>query len=198
MDVRAGTIWRGSLGALATHGARQVSDAADAAFEPMDEDAFLAIYRQTAAPLRNYVARVLGHVAQADDIVQETYLRFLRSPPAIVDRQQIRAYLFKIASNLVVDHWRRHKTEALIAAVPDRAVPARDHALRLDMSRLFRRLHRRERQLLWLAHVEGADHREIATALSLREGSIRVLLSRARRKLARLIREGDRGRGDVR
>lgn len=182
---------------LAAQATGRASGAVETAPEPMDEDAFHAIYRQTASPLRNYVARVLGNIAQADDIVQETYLRFLRTPPATADRQQLRAYLFKIASNLVVDHWRRHKTDAPIAAVPDRAVPARDHVLHLDMSRLFRRLHRRERQLLWLAYVEGAEHREIAAALSLRAGSIRVLLSRARRKLARLVRESGCGRGDV-
>jgi RNA polymerase sigma-70 factor (ECF subfamily) len=190
-------MWPRSLGALATQAARPASDALEAAFQPMDEDAFQAIYRQTAAPLRNYVARVLGDVAQADDIVQEAYLRLLRRPPEVGDRQQVRAYLFRIASNLVVDQWRRRKADAPVAALPDRSAPSRDPVLRLDMSRIFRRLQPRERQLLWLAHVEGATHREIAAALSLGERSIRVLLSRARRKLARLVRESGHGRGDV-
>jgi RNA polymerase sigma-70 factor (ECF subfamily) len=49
--------------------------------------------------------------------------------------------------------------------------------------------------MLWLAYVEGADHREIAEALELRAGSIRVLLHRARKKLARLI-ESTGGTGE--
>ena len=48
---------------------------------------------------------------------------------------------------------------------------------------------------MWLAHVEGASHREIAAALGLREGSIRVLLSRARRRLADLLRKATAGGG---
>jgi RNA polymerase sigma-70 factor (ECF subfamily) len=46
---------------------------------------------------------------------------------------------------------------------------------------------------MWLAYVEGADHCEIAETLGLREASVRVLLFRARRKLAHLLREGGHG-----
>jgi RNA polymerase sigma-70 factor (ECF subfamily) len=49
----------------------------------------------------------------------------------------------------------------------------------------------RERQLLWLAHAEGYSHREIAEVTGLGSTSIRLLLFRARRKIARLLREQD-------
>jgi RNA polymerase sigma-70 factor (ECF subfamily) len=158
----------------------------------IDEDAFHALYRDTAAPLRAYVARVLGGVGQADDIVQETYLRALRAPCSGYDPTQVRAYLFRIASNLIADHFRRQKRESPLGEVPERAAPARDDSARIDMARVFRLLRVRDRQLLWLAHVEGANYHELAEALGLREGSVRVLLSRARRKLAALIEARER------
>ena len=71
--------------------------------------------------------------------------------------------------------------------VVDVTVPAADASLRVDMTRMFSQLAVQQRQMLWLAYVEGADHREIAAALGLRERSVRVLLFRARRKLARLL-----------
>jgi len=55
------------------------------------------------------------------------------------------------------------------------------------MRQAFQRLKPRERQLLWLAYVEGSSHKEIADCTGLRAGSIRLLLFRARRKLAELI-----------
>jgi RNA polymerase sigma factor (sigma-70 family) len=58
--------------------------------------------------------------------------------------------------------------------------------LRVDQP-AFQRLKPRERQLLWLAYVEGSSHKEIADCTGLRAGSIRLLLFRARRKLAELI-----------
>jgi RNA polymerase sigma-70 factor (ECF subfamily) len=80
-----------------------------------------------------------------------------------------------------------HKRESELEHVPEPSIGTPDFAARLDVGRLFRRLRPLDRQLLWLAHVEGEDHRSIAAALGLRERSIRVLLSRARHKLAALL-----------
>lgn len=154
----------------------------------LDDREFRALYTRTAAQLRAYVVRTMGQASHADDIVQEAYLRLLRKPVPTRDEQELRAYLFRIVSNLMVDHWRTHKHEA-VEAPPERGVADPDATLRMDVGRLFARLKPRERQLVWLAHVEGADHREIAAALGLRSASIRVLLSRARARFAGLLRD---------
>lgn len=158
----------------------------------LDESEFQALYARTASPLRAYVMRTLNNPAHADDIVQETFLRLLIKPVPTKDLDELRAYVFRIASNLVVDHWRARKHEAS-GEVPERGAQASNYALRLDVGRIFARLKPRERQLVWLAHVNGADHREIAATLGLRAGSIRVLLSRARGRLARMLREHGHG-----
>lgn len=172
----------------------QESETLDSAPAMMDEPSFLAFYRRTAAPLRAYVARVLDDVSQADDIVQEAYLRVLRTPPHTEDPQQLRAFVFRVATNLIVDHWRKRRRErpALDEAMTP-AAPGPDIPLRVDMARLFGRLRPQHRQLLWLAYVEGADHREIASALGVGERSVRVLLHRARRTLARLLQGSGHG-----
>ena len=54
------------------------------------------------------------------------------------------------------------------------------------------RLKPRERDLLWLAYAQGSSHQEIAQALGLKTASIKLLLFRARRRLAALLREGER------
>ena len=153
----------------------------------LDERAFHALYAQTAAPLRAYIVRSMGSPDHADDIVQDTFLRVLRKPVPVVD-EELRAYVFRVASNLVVDHWRAHKREAT-NDVPEQASDAPDQSTRLDVGRMFGQLKPRERQMLWLAHVEGASHKEIAAALGLGTTSIRVLLSRARGRLARLLHD---------
>lgn len=161
------------------------------AVETMDEETFHILYRRTAGPLRAYAARVLGNATHADDIVQESYLRLLRQPTANQDLQRLRALLFRIASNLMVDHWRSRRREVSDAsAAREPGAHGPDLPLRLDMERVFGALNPQERQMMWLAYVEGADHGEIAEALGLRKGSIKVLLSRVRHKLASLL--GDR------
>jgi RNA polymerase sigma-70 factor, ECF subfamily len=162
----------------------------------MDEPAFQSLYSETARALRAYVVRVSGDRSQVDDVVQESFLRLLRMPAAPDDPQQLRRLLFRIASNLMTDEWRRRR-RARTAADANALEPkgsSPDVALRLDMIRVFQQLAPQQRQMMWLAYVEGADHREIAAALGLREGSVRVLLHRARRRLASLLQALSRPR----
>jgi RNA polymerase sigma-70 factor, ECF subfamily len=182
---------------MASPGMDTVASAANTATALLDEREFLALYSRTAAPLRAYVARSLGSVVNADDIVQETYLRVLRHPVPTRDDDELRAYVFRIASNLVVDHWRARRRETT-HQIPDPGASGPDQGVRLDVKKLFARLKPRERQLVWLAHVEGADHKEIAAALGLRAGSVRVLLSRARHRLARMLRDHGHTQGETR
>ena len=155
----------------------------------MNEASFQSFYATTAGPLRAYVARTLGDFGQVDDIVQETYLRLLRSERVPEDPLQMRKIAFRIASNLMADEWRRRKrTGPQSETAPEPSGAAPDPALRLDLTRVFGELKPQQRQMLWLSYVEGADHREIAAATGVREGSVRVLLHRARKKLASLLK----------
>jgi RNA polymerase sigma-70 factor, ECF subfamily len=161
----------------------------------LDEQAFHACYRRTAGPLRAYVVRVMGSVAQADDIVQEAFLRLLRVERPPEDPSEQRALLIRIASNLMVDHWRRARREGSEGTTASEGIAdSPDLALRLDMARVFAALRPEQRQLVWLAYVEGASHKEIGAAMGVREGSVRVLLHRAKRKLATLLGEAGLGR----
>ena len=160
----------------------------DYAADMNSHEEFSEFYRQTAPALRNYVARATGSVSTADDIVQEAYLRLLRRPLPTTDPQELRKYVFRVASHLITDLWRRHQHETDLSVASEPVANTPDAVRRLDMQRTFRQLRRRDRQLLWLAYVEGASHHEIAASLNLSAPSIRVLLSRAREKLAALLR----------
>jgi RNA polymerase sigma-70 factor (ECF subfamily) len=151
----------------------------------MDSAAFQIFYAKTAPGLRGYIRRASGNEALADDILQEAFLRFLRADLPALEEAPLKAYLYKIAASLLVDHWRRISRERrwslrnFFGAEP--AENPRGHS---DAMRFFRRLKPQEQLLLWLAYVEGFEHREIAAALRLNEKSVRVLLFRARKKLA--------------
>lgn len=153
-----------------------------------DKAGFLDFHRRTASSLRQYVLRTLGDSATADDIMQESYLRALASPTLPAEHSGAKAYLFRIASNLIIDHWRRGRKEPHAALSDELGARAGDANLKIDLNQAFLRLALRERQLIWLAHVEGADHAAIAAALGLREASVKVLLHRARTKMAELLR----------
>ena len=169
--------------------------------ELLSESEFQELYRLHARPLWAYLYRLTGNTADADDLLQEAYCRLLATPLATREDRELRAYLFRVATNAATDLWRRggrgsRRTEP----VTSESAIAADHGdsavLKHDMSRTFRDLNPRERILLWLAHVEGSEHREIAEALGLKAASVPVLLFRARRKLAALLRKKGYGPGE--
>jgi RNA polymerase sigma-70 factor (ECF subfamily) len=178
--------------------AGQAPQLAGAALSGMDSDAFAGFYERSARPLWAYLARVSGDAALADDLLQESYVRFLCAAHPENGEVSARRYLFRIATNLMKDHWRRPRA-ASIEEIPEEAFGVRDHSSECDskatLGPALAQLRPRERQLLWLAYAEGYSHREMAEIMGLASASIRLLLFRARRKLARLLREKAPGEG---
>ncbi len=157
-------------------------------FRIIDEATFTAFYQETAQPLWSYIYRVSGDAALADDIVQEAFYRLLQANLPKMAEAQMKAYLYKIGTNLLNDHWRSQKREQRwLFGSQDHEGAAEERSLNFDLAPIFQQLKPQERSLLWLAYIEGFAHKEIAGALGLKEKSIRVLLFRARQKLATLL-----------
>ena len=70
---------------------------------------FEAFYLRTARTLHGYLCRLSGDPATADEVLQETYIRMLNVPA--MDEAARKAYLYKTATNLLRDRWRRLKRE---------------------------------------------------------------------------------------
>jgi RNA polymerase sigma-70 factor (ECF subfamily) len=157
--------------------------------ERLSPEQFAAFYAATRPALRSYVCRVAASETVADDILQESYIRMLNAPP--IPEEKRKAYLYRVATNLVMDHQRalnRQRRWWHWAARPDEAASA-GLDVKSDMRRLFGQIGTRERALLWLSYVEGAEHREIAERMHVNEKSVKVLLHRARRKMEAILRK---------
>jgi RNA polymerase sigma-70 factor, ECF subfamily len=170
----------------------------------MDEDAFQTFYDLTSRAVWGYLSHVTGDPHAADDLLQETYIRFLAVRRRWESEAHRRNYLFRIATNLAHDRRRRNLVRRETHLLDDErgcgdsaaSGLSCGHEERADLHRALGRLSAREREMLWLAYAEGSSHKEIAEALGLRTAGIRVLLFRARKKLAALLRgSGVRGPG---
>jgi len=202
-DSEGSTVRRG----LVVAGVGRVDEDALDAVEPldMDEDAFRTFYDLTSSAVWAYLSHITGDTHAADDLLQETYIRFLGVRRRWDSDAHRRNYLFRIATNLAHDRHRRNRLrrtepfdeahgpggdasrEAGCGAAVARVFGPAIHEERVDLRRALARLSPRERQMLWLAYAEGSTHQEIADTLGLRAGGIRVLLFRARKKLAALL-----------
>jgi RNA polymerase sigma-70 factor, ECF subfamily len=167
------------------------ADTADVALA-MDEEAFRAFYDRTSSALWGYLSRISGDRQTADDLLQESYYRLLKTTTVFESENHRRNYLYRIATNLVRDTKRAPRpifdegVEMAEVAAPDTAAGVESRA---DVRRALGRLKPRERAMLWLAYANGSSHAEIADVLGLKTASIKLLLFRARRKLAVTLRQ---------
>ena len=159
---------------------------------PMDSAEFAAFYERSARPLWAYLARVSGDRTLSEDLMQESFVRFLCATHGCDGEVEARRYLFRIATNLLKDHWRRPVVGSL-EEVPEAAL-VMGGAAAMDseamLNRAMAKMQPRERQMLWLAHAEGYSHKEIAEVMGLASASVRLLLFRARRKMGQMLEKG--------
>jgi RNA polymerase sigma-70 factor (ECF subfamily) len=162
---------------------------------PMNHDAFAGFYERSARSLWAYLARASGDPTLADDLTQESFVRFLCADFAQTRPEEgevaHRKYLFRIGTNLLRDHWRRPRAASIdevpeeMFSVGDRTGVADSHAM---LARALDGMRPRDRQLLWLAYAEDYSHKEIAEITGLGATSIRLLLFRARRTMAERLK----------
>lgn len=167
----------------------------------MEDAGFQAFFEATRGPLQAYLRRVSGDEALAEDLLQESYIRFLNNPPRSDHPPARRAYLFTLAANLLRDHWRRERPWSWVPwrkeagedpgfpdePACDRPLPDRMNEDRQAIHLGFQSLSPRQRSLLWLAYAEGFSHRELARVFGISEGSVKVLLHRARARMAKAL-----------
>ncbi|MGB0514102.1 MAG: RNA polymerase sigma factor [Wenzhouxiangellaceae bacterium] len=155
-----------------------------------ERKAFDELIERHAERLRGYLRRVAGSEADADDMVQDTWLRVIRGLPGLRDPSRFRAWLFGIAHRVLVDRLRakyaspaQSSTETLI----DDADLQTEHIRRDQIELGLAVLAPVEREVIVLFHFEQLKLTEIASALSLPVGTIKSRLHRARAQMRRVL-----------
>jgi RNA polymerase sigma-70 factor (ECF subfamily) len=155
-------------------------------------DRFAALYARYRIPLWRYLLKLGAGSALADDLTQDAFVRWWNSRAASwPEDERIRAYLFTIATRLLIDRHRRHRREVAWDDQPEEEFVAEQEPPALIGGAAWQALTPRERQLLWLAYAEEFSHEEIAAICGLATGSVKVLLHRARGRIAAFLSRGD-------
>ncbi len=145
--------------------------------------------------LVNYLTRMTGERQAAEDLAQEAFLRLFERAAGYRPQGKFRAYLYRIAVNLLRSQERRRRRWQLIAAhflptnggPPERSAAGRllDHERDRQVADAVARLPQRFRAPIVLFNVEGWSYREIADALGCRVGTVKSRIHRGRHLLRR-------------
>lgn len=145
---------------------------------------FAQIYRDHASALYALALRMTGNRATAEDVVQDCFLRALRSGRHFRGDAAPRTWLTRIVINLAIDRIRQHR-QWLIE--PDAietlaASPSTDHDTAAALG-LLAGLSPAARSVVWLHEMEGHSHAEIATLFGASESWSKSILSRSLKRL---------------
>lgn len=169
-----------------------------------DTSAFEALVCRYERPLMNYIGRMIQDREMALDFTQEVFLRAYTSLHSFEPQYRFSTWLFRIASNLVIDHWRKKKISALSLSEP-----LEDSDLKLDVpdekpsglrqfelaelgvriEKALETLPATLRELFIWRHVNGLSYEEMAEIKGLPVGTVKNRVYQAKEVIRRLLEE---------
>ena len=158
---------------------------------------FWEIYDQFHGPVRKFVAAMVRDDWTADDLVQETFLRVQRKLDSLNDHARIKSWIFSIARNQCLDHFRQSRPSAephdqmrdVIqgSREPLVQIQLEQHQMSRCVQEKMDLLPESHRAVLNLYDLMGLSHQEIAETMGLKVGAVKVRLHRARKAMEDIL-----------
>lgn len=155
-----------------------------------------AVIAAHQTPLLRYALRIVRDEESAQDVVQETFMRYLKAPPSEGNPKQLSAWLFRVAHNLCVDLIRkesRMRESCEQIEIPAHDPPASDGFVAEETSRqlgeLLARLTENQRTVIVLKFQEKKSYREISEITGLTVTNVGFLIHRGLKKMAEFARK---------
>jgi len=166
-----------------------------AAFKAGDTEALGLLMERHKCAVYGYLLRLTGRPDAADDLFQEVFLKLVKNPSAYGEKDKFKAWLFTVARNAAMDHFRREGSRAEVPLEGDGERPgpadytasrdagpeqaALNKALGEKLEAALTRLSEDQREVFYLRHFSGLSFKEIAEMLSVPIGTVLARMSRA-------------------
>jgi RNA polymerase sigma-70 factor (ECF subfamily) len=153
-----------------------------------DGEAFESIYRGQSDRMKSIAYHHLGNVADAEDAVQETFLKIHRAASSYTGEASFNTWLYRILINTCYDMMRRRQRRPQESPLDDAVVLQRaasnvDDAKRLMLARILRELPEQRRTVFVLFEIEGFSHAEIAAIAGISEANSKWILFSTKKQL---------------
>ena len=153
----------------------------------MSDIAIQELYAASYRRLLGQLIGVTGSVAEAEDVVQEAFVRGLDHPRRLLGADNPEAWLRTVAVNLARSRWRR--AQRLVGLAPRLVEEPRDSDTdgNVDLLQALRKLPRGQREVIALHHLADLTVEQVADTLGLPTGTVKARLSRGRAALSTLL-----------
>lgn len=151
--------------------------------------AFERLYSTHSSRMKSIAYHLLGNRPDAEDAVQEAFLRIYRSIQGFAGHSGFQAWMYRILINCCYDAGRKRQRHAESEIVGDPPAIPTNVPLKIALQHALARIHSGHRMVFWLFEVEGFRHSEIGGILEIPEGTSKKWLFEAKRELKRLLTE---------
>jgi RNA polymerase sigma-70 factor (ECF subfamily) len=153
-----------------------------------DSDVFASIYARYGERMKSIAYHQLGNVADAEDAVQETFLKVHRAAAGYNGEAAFTTWLYRILVNTCFDMLRRRNRRIRETPMDEeiaggRAANAVDDVKRMALRKLLSDLPEQRRTVFALFEIEGLSHAEIAGILDITEGNSKWILFSTKKQL---------------
>src|SRR5882757_7818603 len=147
----------------------------------VDSDVFASIYDRHGERMKSIAYHQLGNISDAEDAVQETFLKVHRAASSYNGEAAFTTWLYRILINTCYDLLRKRSRRIREAPIDDvvagsRAAHAVDDVKRMALRKLLNELPEQRRTVFALFEIEGLSHAEIAGILDITEGNSKWIL----------------------
>jgi RNA polymerase sigma-70 factor (ECF subfamily) len=179
-----------------------------------DDSAWEELLRIHARKVYNLCYRFTGRISEAEDLTQEVFIKIFQTLRTYDEAQGgFPTWLWRVARNHLVDHYRRTRKERLTSSLEDelgkaegRHNPAADPVSRVEarerrerVQAALEKLSPEMREAVILRDFQDLDYQEIAQVLGVPEGTVKSRINRGRLELARVLKRmqemEDQGKG---
>jgi RNA polymerase sigma-70 factor, ECF subfamily len=184
----------GAAAGVVPEAAKAEDAALAAACQSGDLHAYERLYRLQGARMKNLARNLLGNPLDAEDAVQETFLKVQRSIGSFRGQSSFVTWVFRILVNTCYDARRSRMRKKEVtqddrkdAPLPEPRAPGAHPSLRLALERALATLTRYQRDVFLLYEVEGFRHAEIASLLEITETASKNTLFQAKKNLRHML-----------
>lgn len=172
-----------------------------------DSSQFALLWQKYNKQIFANVLKLVRSIDDADDIVQDTFLKAFNALHSYNQTFPFPAWLYKIASNTCIDYFRRKRIRPISIEninreggdiydiIPDKSIPIDDNIInnetKEELLKAVEQLPLRYKQCIQLRHFEELSYEEISLKMNLPLGTVKITLFRARKMLLNMLSNKD-------
>lgn len=150
----------------------------------IDNETLTQVYSRNFSTIYKVALLYLGNKHDAEDVVQEVFMKYIDKAPSLHDAGYEKAWLITVAKNLCINHkksfWQSHREELKDDIIP---VQAERYEEQIEVLEELKKLKGKYRVVIYLYYYEGFTAREIAKMISKNESTVQTWLARGRKNL---------------